>query len=266
MSTTTSKLGLLRPDGTDPISRATQLNGNWNIVDAAMGVTECTSVTRPGSPYPGQVIRETDTLRAMVRNPANNAWVNLSGVPIVNNTTDITVPSNGQVVFSFTGFGLYVYKSTVSTWMPLTHDDYYTFRKGTSTNIGAGWTAVPFATTVEGSNQGISTADSISFTLTAIGIWSVKASVIPNGNAACAAALFRGTASVNPLDVGNTEVYSMTVGGNTGNVGAATVAADIRNDGGSTKIVRVSAFASGLSLYAGTSPAASRITFKWSPL
>lgn len=266
MSTNTVRLGLLRPDGTDNISRVTQLNDNWTKIDGAFGVTECTSTTRPSSPFPGQMIRESDTLRLWYRNGANTAWISMSGVPIVNNTTDITTPVNGQVVFSFTGFGLWVYKSSVSTWMPLTHDDYYTFRKGTNTNIGAGWTPVPFATTVEGSNQGISTSDNIRFTLTAIGIWSVKASIIPSGNAGCVAGLYRGTASDDPLNVGNTEVYSLVSGSNAGSVGGVTVSADIRNDGGSTKIVRVSAFASGLSLYANSSPAASRITFKWSPM
>lgn len=264
MSTTTSRLGLRRPDGTDNISRALDLNDNWNILDSAIGATDCLSTARPASPKPGMVIRETDTARLLVRNTANTAWVVVSGVPIVNNTSDITAPTNGQVVWSFTGFGFWVWKSSTSTWVPLSKDDHYTLRKGTNTSIGAGWTAVPFASTIEGTNQGISTSDNITFTLSAIGVWSVKATIIPHTNAACVAALYRGSASVDPFNAGNTEIYSITSGSNTGSVGGVTVAADIRVDGGSTKTVRVSAFASGASL-SSTDPDRSRLSFRWSP-
>lgn len=266
MATPTTKLGLLKPDGTDVWNQAAYDNTNWDRIDSTMGVTECTSTTRPASPYAGMILRETDTLRIIVRNAANNAWMTTNGsVPIVNNTSDITTPINGMVVLSFTGFGLWLYKSSASAWVPLTHDDYYTLRQGTNTSISAGWTAIPFATTVEGSNQGITTSDNITYTFTQNGVWHVKATIIPNGNAACVAALFRGTASADPLNAGNTEVYSMVSGGNAGSVAGVTCSADIRVDGGSTKTVRCSAFASGLSLFAAGNPGRSRLTFCWSP-
>lgn len=264
MSTTTPKLGLVKPAGSDTWDYAAHQNANWQRLDDVYGVVECTSATRPVSPVPGMIIRESDTLRSWYRNAANSSWLSLNGVPIVNNTTDVTAPVNGQVVFSFTGFGLWVYKSSTATWIALSKDDHYTLRQGTNTNIGGGWTSVPFATTIEGNNQGISTADNITFTLNTVGLWSVKAAIIPNGNAGCVAALVRGS-NADPFNAANTEIYSITSGSNAGSVAGVTLAADIRVDGGSTKTVRVSAFASGLSLYAAGNPGRSRLTFRWSP-
>lgn len=65
MSTTTAKLGLVKP-ATDEDVDITILNDNSDKVDAASGTTVCTSGTRPGSPFIGQTIYETDTSKIYI--------------------------------------------------------------------------------------------------------------------------------------------------------------------------------------------------------
>ena len=60
MATTTSKLGLIKPDFVDVVD-ISELNSNADDIDAAVGSTIVTSATRPVSPFTGQVIFETDT-------------------------------------------------------------------------------------------------------------------------------------------------------------------------------------------------------------
>lgn len=65
MATSTSKLGLVKPDGTDNVDIAV-LNANADKIDAASGLTVCTSGTRPSVPFTGQLIYETDTDKILV--------------------------------------------------------------------------------------------------------------------------------------------------------------------------------------------------------
>ncbi len=65
MSTTTAKLGLVKP-ATDEDVDITILNDNSDKVDAASGVAVCDSLTRPGSPFTGQTIFETDTKKIYI--------------------------------------------------------------------------------------------------------------------------------------------------------------------------------------------------------
>ena len=60
MATTTTKLGLTKPAGSDNVDIAV-LNTNSDKIDSAIGVTVCTSTTRPATPFEGQNIYETDT-------------------------------------------------------------------------------------------------------------------------------------------------------------------------------------------------------------
>lgn len=81
MATTTTRLGLRKPDPDpftgDYVSAGDDLNDNWDNIDGKIPFTVCTSGTRPGSPYDGQPIRETDTLDAYVWDAANTKWVRL---------------------------------------------------------------------------------------------------------------------------------------------------------------------------------------------
>lgn len=249
----------------DPISRA-NLNSFFLTVEDLLRIVECTSLTRPSSPFPRQMIYETDTKVIRYRNNANSAWVQYNGVPIVNNATDVTSPVNGQLAWSFTGFGLYVWKSSTSTWTPLTHDQYMTFRLGTNTAVtNANWVSVPFATAGEGSSAGISTSDNITWTLNEPGIWTVMATFGNNAGLSVGGALFRGTI-VNPFDAANSEIYSVSFGGLVAGASGVTMSADVRVATGGTRTVRCSAISSAVGNLNNSAPMRPRISFKWSPL
>lgn len=76
MATNTTRLALRKPDGTpitgDAVDVSLDLNANWDKVDAAVGAVACTSGARPGSPYNGQMARETDTGNLILWN--GSAW------------------------------------------------------------------------------------------------------------------------------------------------------------------------------------------------
>lgn len=88
MATTTARLGLRKPDP-DPvtgdfINPALDLNDNFDKVDAASGAIACTSGTRPGSPYNGQMARETDTGRLIIWNGSSWMYVFMDGIAYPN--------------------------------------------------------------------------------------------------------------------------------------------------------------------------------------
>jgi hypothetical protein len=60
MSTNTTRLGLIKPDFVDVVD-ISDLNTNADDIDAAVGAAVVTSTTRPGAPWSGQIIHETDT-------------------------------------------------------------------------------------------------------------------------------------------------------------------------------------------------------------
>ena len=76
MATTTTKLGLTKPDYVDTVDIA-ELNTNADSIDAAAGFTICTNATRPASPWTGQSIFETDTSSSFVYD--GSAWQSLGG-------------------------------------------------------------------------------------------------------------------------------------------------------------------------------------------
>lgn len=61
MSTTTARLGLVKPATSGEVVDISIINDNMDDLDAAVGFTVCTSGTRPSTPYTGQQIHETDT-------------------------------------------------------------------------------------------------------------------------------------------------------------------------------------------------------------
>jgi len=68
MGTQTSRLKLLKPDVTDNVNVLSQLNANYDSIDAAIGTFICTSTTHPTGTnrFQGQIIFETDTLRSYI--------------------------------------------------------------------------------------------------------------------------------------------------------------------------------------------------------
>jgi hypothetical protein len=73
VATSTTRLGLRKPDPTDTVSVSLDLNANADKLDAAIGATVCTSGARPGSPFQGQLIFETDTNRLLYY-PGSLPW------------------------------------------------------------------------------------------------------------------------------------------------------------------------------------------------
>lgn len=116
MSTLTPRLNLTLPASGDVVSRTVGFDNNWTALDSQVGITECTSLTRPASPYFGQVIFETDTLQLAFRNAANTLWRYIRSVPVVAATSDIAVPTNGQLCWDLTTFSMMVYSSSAGSW------------------------------------------------------------------------------------------------------------------------------------------------------
>lgn len=60
MSTTTTRLGLVKPAPSDTVDVTAQLDNNYDLIDKGVGATICTSTTRPASPFSGQLAYQTD--------------------------------------------------------------------------------------------------------------------------------------------------------------------------------------------------------------
>lgn len=77
MATTTTRLALYKPiaDGSETANVVTDLNNNFDKIDAALGALPCTSGTRPVAPFNGQFIRETDTGKLLLcTNTVGPVW------------------------------------------------------------------------------------------------------------------------------------------------------------------------------------------------
>lgn len=74
MSTSTTRLGLVKPATTENYD-VTVVNANADKVDNGVGALSVTSGTRPATPFPGQLIWETDTSRLMWWNSTGATWV-----------------------------------------------------------------------------------------------------------------------------------------------------------------------------------------------
>jgi len=72
--TPTARIALYKSkaDGSEDVNYSTDLGGNWDKVDVAVGFLAVTSSTHPSSPWNGQAIRETDTGKLLVWSGA--AW------------------------------------------------------------------------------------------------------------------------------------------------------------------------------------------------
>lgn len=95
MTQYTSRLNLYKPGGgslgtntPDETADIDKLNGNFDDIDAAVGVEICTSSSRPSSPWDGQIIFETDTESLQVWD--GSAWVTTTFVESVTPTNTVT--------------------------------------------------------------------------------------------------------------------------------------------------------------------------------
>jgi hypothetical protein len=98
MATNTTLLGLIKPDYVDDVDIA-DINSNMDDIDSAVGATICTSTTRPGTPFTGQLIFETNTDKFLVW--TGSVWEeSVGGAEALNDLTDVTIttPAAGQVL------------------------------------------------------------------------------------------------------------------------------------------------------------------------
>lgn len=96
MSASTTKIDLYKPGGgstgtitPDETADIDKLNDNFDKIDDAVGAFVCTSSTRPGTPWDGQIIFETDTNTFKVWN--GSAWVTSTITESVTLTNAVTL-------------------------------------------------------------------------------------------------------------------------------------------------------------------------------
>lgn len=108
MSTFTSRLQLEKPTSSDLMSTgASTLSANYIKVDTVAGLPIFTSVTRPATPFTGQIIRESDTFDSRFWNGTKWAYLGndinqreLSSID--QSTTDLT--ATAETVFRTSTF------------------------------------------------------------------------------------------------------------------------------------------------------------------
>jgi len=87
MATSSTRLGLRKPDPTDKPSRTTDLNDDWDKVDLAIGAAAVTSGTRPTTNlFTGKRIYETDTKNRLINatTPASTTGWYQEALPTTN--------------------------------------------------------------------------------------------------------------------------------------------------------------------------------------
>lgn len=118
MVSTSARLGLRVPDTTDPFLTS-DFQTNWAKVDNYPGVFTTTSSSRPGSPWIGQHVYETDTGQTIVWDgvhwgaPVSNlAWVWWAGVsPWLTSSGPISSP---PVTSSYYTYGAHKFRIPTS--------------------------------------------------------------------------------------------------------------------------------------------------------
>lgn len=78
MSSYTSRLGLRKPDPTDPESVITDVDNNLQLIDDKINANIFTSSTRPVTPHHGQTIYESDT-HLLAIYLTGTGWVYIGG-------------------------------------------------------------------------------------------------------------------------------------------------------------------------------------------
>jgi hypothetical protein len=116
--TTTTRLSLTKPAGSDLVSIAT-LNANSDKIDAAIGATLVTSGTRPATPFDGQIIYETDTDHTYAYRAATTSWKAVDKV--ITPCTTVSrpfAPYTGQMIYEFDTNLTYVW---LGAWYPVSN-------------------------------------------------------------------------------------------------------------------------------------------------
>lgn len=95
MATETTNLGLVKPDPQE-LYDISVANGNMDIVDDNVGVTFCTSTTRPPSPKPRRIIFETDTLKAF--GWTGTDWIQIADLGVAGAVLESIVNAKGDLL------------------------------------------------------------------------------------------------------------------------------------------------------------------------
>jgi hypothetical protein len=177
MATTTTRLGLRKPAGTESYNVTTDLNQNYDKIDAAVGTTLCLSSARPASPFSGQTIWETDTSRFLVW--SGSLWIHHS-IPVVSATSQILNPFDGQIIFNTTDNMLYRYASSAWNAFAATgttnHESRY-YQNTAQSVPNTTDTTITFETSVYTSADVTKSAGHDTFTLNRFGLWQISAGV-----------------------------------------------------------------------------------------
>lgn len=114
--TTTTRLGLSKPDAAEPYDVSIEHGTNLDKIDASISFTECTSSTRPtgADAYDGRAIIESDTGKAYVREDGN--W---RQIPV---NTGTSVPIDDDVSIT----GTLTVSSTFSSANPIVDQQEFT--------------------------------------------------------------------------------------------------------------------------------------------
>ncbi len=94
MATSTTRVGLVRPEAGDTQLARVDFANNMDKIDTAIGQQVVTSSTRPSSTYSGKPIWETDRTASVVHD--GTAWRYIS-VPVASSLSSVTATHEGQL-------------------------------------------------------------------------------------------------------------------------------------------------------------------------
>lgn len=175
MPTFTSRLGLRKATGAENVNVLTDLDTNYDLIDAAVGGTLCLSSARPSNPFSGQAIWETDTKRFLIWN--GSQWIHHS-IPVITATSQILAPYEGQIVFNNTDDMLY--RRTSGVWVAFAacgdtlHEGRYYQNTGQSIPNTTD-TVLTFETTAYTTADVTRGAGFDTFTVNRAGLWAINA-------------------------------------------------------------------------------------------
>lgn len=117
--TPTPRLGLAKPDPnptTGDFLDVTVLNANADKLDTAAGAFPCTAGTRPGSPWHGMLIRETDTRRVLVWNATQGTWDPVNGAIIAASGSRPSTPGSGIFIRETDTRRILIWNASENVW------------------------------------------------------------------------------------------------------------------------------------------------------
>jgi len=190
LATFTTRLGLRKPATTDLVNVTTDLGANMDAIDAAVGASVVTSITRPGSPYAGQAIFETDTHNNLLY---SGGWYH-DTIPVVPGTGSILNPYNFQLIYNTTDGLLYRYDSGTASWFKATAYARYALTGASTVALGSGAdTLMQFPTAITTDPRVVAGGGgNTQFTLTP-GRWTISAALRTSANTSMGLYLGTGT-------------------------------------------------------------------------